>query len=228
MPKSLPIVLFNTGVGLKKGDLDPHWQVVARSDDPKFKPRPAVVRGLRDGIFLKDDPDRSQWLSLAVGDVEFPEDVVYVFRTTFDLTGMLASKAVLRGKFLADDRLVGIRLNGRRLPVPLHRDGSPFLDWTSFQTSAGFVKGTNVLEFDVLNSDPYQSPSQRRTVKSRMSFRAELEGVAASDPAFVGDKAVGAVPRKASQKGKAAATEAKKTGAGEIRAGKKMRFGDAT
>ena len=122
----------------------------------------------------------------------------------------------MRGKFLADDRLVGIRLNGRRLPVPLHRDGGPFLDWTSFQTSAGFVKGTNVLEFDVLNSNPYQSPSQRRTVKSRMSFRAELEGVAASDPEFAGDKAAGEAPRKASQNNKATVTRAKKSGAGGI------------
>ena len=42
MPKSVPIVLFNTGVGLKEGEPDPHWQVVARSDDPKFKPQPAL------------------------------------------------------------------------------------------------------------------------------------------------------------------------------------------
>ncbi len=41
MPKSVPITLFNTGVGLKPGDPDPHWQIVSRSDDPTFKPRPA-------------------------------------------------------------------------------------------------------------------------------------------------------------------------------------------
>ena len=43
MPRRVPIKLFNTGVGLKEGDPDPHWQLVARSDDPHFKPRPAVV-----------------------------------------------------------------------------------------------------------------------------------------------------------------------------------------
>jgi hypothetical protein len=197
MPKSLPIALFNTGVGLKKGDPDPHWQIIARSDDPKFKPHAAVVRGLREDIFLEDDPSRSQWLSLAVGDVSFPEDVVYVFRTTFNLTGMVPSKAVLRGKFLADDRLVGIRLNGRRIPVPRHRDGMPFLEWTSFQISAGFVRGANVLEFDVLNANHWLSPSVRRTMKSRMSLRIELEGTAASDPDFAGDKAAVMPPRTA-------------------------------
>ena len=73
MPRSLPIVLFNTGVGLKKGDPDPHWEVVARSDDPKFEPRPAVAWGVHDEIYLEDDPARSQWLSLAAGNVEFPK-----------------------------------------------------------------------------------------------------------------------------------------------------------
>ncbi len=49
-----------------------------------------------------------------------------------------------------------------------------------------------------------------------MSFRAELEGVAAGDPEFAGDKAAGAAPRKASQNNKATVTEAKKTAAGGI------------
>ena len=63
MPKSVPIVLFNTGVGLKEGDADPHWQLVARSDDPKFKPQPGRVRVAGDNA-LENDPARSQWLSL--------------------------------------------------------------------------------------------------------------------------------------------------------------------
>ncbi len=35
--------LFNTGIELKEGDADPHWQIVAVSNDPKFKPQAAVV-----------------------------------------------------------------------------------------------------------------------------------------------------------------------------------------
>jgi hypothetical protein len=214
MPRLLPIALFNTGIGLKKGDRDPHWQVVARSDDAEFKPRPAVVRGLEAEIFLKDDPAHSQWLSLAAGDVAFPEEVVYVFRTTFDLTGRLPSRAVLHGKFLADDRLVGIRLNGRRLPVPLHRDGMPFLAWTGFQVSSGFVSGKNVLEFDVLNANPYLSPNQRRTARSRMSFRAELQGTAASDPEYAGNTGGGPASPRAPAKGETAAAKSKEISAG--------------
>ncbi len=187
LPKSAAILLFNTGVGLKGGQPDPHWQLAGRSDDPGFKPQAAVVRGWRDETFLPDDPPHSQWISLIAGDGLVPQDVVYVFRTTFDLTGMLPSTATVQGKFMGDDRIVGIRLNGRRLSVPAHADTGPFFNWTTFQVSAGFVRGKNVLEFDVLNSNPGQSPAQRRVLGSRMSFRAELEGHAAKDPGLAGN-----------------------------------------
>ncbi len=110
---------------------------------------------------LENDPARSQWISLVGGDVDLPEDVTYVFRTTFDLSGMLPSTAVLRGKCIADDRVAAIRLNGRRLMVPLQPDGEPFIHWTEFHATTGFVKGINVLEVDVLNAGPFTPPSQR-------------------------------------------------------------------
>jgi hypothetical protein len=206
MPKLAPIVLFNTGVGLKAGEPDPHWQIVSRSDDPKFKPRAGIVRGMKpDDFFMTDDPSRSQWLSLLAGDRNFPEDVVFVFRTEFDLNEMLPSTAVLQGRFVADDRIVAIRLNGRRLSVPVHPEGGPFLDWTSFRVTSGFVKGKNVLEFDVLNANPYMSPIQRQTMQSRMSFRAELEGGATRDPYVVGDQPLDKTPRTSPPADKTAA-----------------------
>jgi hypothetical protein len=206
MPNSADIVVFNTGVGLRGGDPDPHWQVVSRSDDRKFKPQPGVVRGLEpDDFFLKDDPNRSQWLSLLAGDHDLPDDVVFVFRTEFDLTGMLPSTAVLRGKLLADDRVVAIRLNGRRLPAPVQRDDGPFLNMTSFRIASGFVKGKNVLEFDVLNANPHLSPSEGRTLRTRMSFRAELEGSATRNSELAGDEVADKLPRTPSQAGATAA-----------------------
>jgi hypothetical protein len=207
MPKPAPIVVFNTGVGLKEGQPDPHWQVVARRDDPEFKPQPALVRG-PGGNALENDPTRSQWLSLVAGDAELPEDVVYVFRTTFDLAGMTPSTAVLRGKFLADDRLVAIRLNGRSLKVPLQPDGGPFIYWTKFHASAGFVEGTNVLEFDVLNADPLKSPVERRAARSRMSCRVELEGEATRNPGLGGTDLSGKTSRTPAEDNKKTATEA--------------------
>ena len=147
------------------------------------------------GAALENDPARSQWISLVGGEVKLPEDVTYVFRTTFDLTGMLPSTAVLRGKCIADDRVTAIRLNGRRLTVPLQPDGEPFIYWTEFHAATGFVKGINVLEMDVLNAGPFSPPSQRHLMKSRMSCRVELEGEVCRDPGLGGDHPSG----KASQ-----------------------------
>ena len=174
MPRSTPIVLFNTGIGLKKGDADPHWQVVARSDDPKFARGRRWWCGRESRGTCKTIPPARNGSRL--GNVVLPEDVVYVFRTTFDLKETSFSRAALRGKFIADDRVVAIRLNGRNLNVPLQHDGEPFLYWTKFRAAAGFVKGKNVLEFDVLNANPFTSPSQRRTSKSRMCCRVEMQG----------------------------------------------------
>jgi hypothetical protein len=190
MPKSVPIELFNTGGGLKEGDPDPHWQVVARSDDPKFKPRPAVVVPPGGPDELENDAAHSQWLS-PLREVVLPEEVVYVFRTTFDLTGKSLSKAVLQGKFIADDRVVAIRLNGHGLNVPLQHEGEPFIYWSRFFASSGFVKGTNVLEIDVLNANPFTPPGKRRTARSRVCCRVELEGAVLDDPASIGDGASG-------------------------------------
>jgi hypothetical protein len=203
LPKSASIVLFNTGLGLKGGDPDPHWQIAARSDDPGFKPQTAVVRGWRDETFLPDDP-HSKWISLLPGAVEVPQDVVYVFRTTFDLSGMLPATAVVRGKFMGDDRVIAIRLNGRRLSVPVHQDTGPFFEWAKFQVSSGFVRGKNVLEFDVLNSNPAEPPGQRRILGSRMSFRAELEGQAARDPGLPSAEALGRALRTSAKDGQTA------------------------
>lgn len=175
MPKPVPIKLFNTGADAKEGEPDPHWQVVARDDDPDFKPRAALTR-LPGTWALDNDPDRSKWISLIPVDEKLPENVIYVFRTTFDLTGMNPSTAVLTGRFIADDRVATIRLNGRDLTVPVQHDGEPFDAWSTFHARAGFVKGENVLEVGVLNACPFTSPPDRG--RSRMMFRMELEGKA--------------------------------------------------
>jgi hypothetical protein len=98
------------------------------------------------------------------------------------LTGILPSGASLHGRFIADDLVRAIRLNGRNLKVPLQHEGPPFVYWSRFYANAGFVKGTNVLEVDVLNADPGRSPSQRRTSRSQVLFIMELEGTGPCNP----------------------------------------------
>jgi hypothetical protein len=182
MPKLVPIGLFNTGAGLKTGDPDRHWQIIARSDDPNFKAQPAVVARPSTPNAI-DTPPRSRWIA-PPGDEYLPDDVVYAFRTTFDLSGVLPSTVAVRGKLIADDLIVGIRLNGRKVKVPFQHEGEPYAYWAAFSITTGFVKGTNVLEFDVLNANPSIPPAQRRAEKTRSPIYCiiELEGKGIRDP----------------------------------------------
>ena len=153
MPGRVRIKMFNTGMNLKEGDRDPHWQLAARSDDPKFKPRPAVVTDSGDTRRVSNQRDRSQWISLASGDANVPDGVTYTFRTTFDLKGMRPSTAHLQGRFVVDNHVRAIRLNGRSVPVPAH-GYQDFGFFHAFSSNRGFVEGSNVLEIDVENGDP--------------------------------------------------------------------------
>ncbi len=179
MPKWAAIKVFSTGVGLKEGAPDPHWQLAARSDDSQFKPRPAVVSRADPDVWLANDAARSQWIS-AVGDASpLPDRVTYTFRTTFDLAGTLPSTAALRGRFLADEHVDAIRLNGRKIRVPVHSWNAPFAQWWEFTAAGGFVAGKNVLEIDVFNGDPFAGSRPA----SPMGCRVELEGLVLGPPA---------------------------------------------
>ncbi|MGB7736386.1 MAG: hypothetical protein WBL72_22110 [Thermoguttaceae bacterium] len=170
MPRRVRIKMFNTGANLKDGQRDPHWQLVARSDDPKFKPRPAVVTDSGDPRRVTNQADRSQWISGVGGGGLMPDGVTYTFRTTFDLKGMRPLTANLHGRFVADNHVRAIRLNGRPLAVPAHGHRE-FGFFHAFSSSRGFVDGVNVLEIDVENGDP-----QDNAAASMMGLLVELDG----------------------------------------------------
>jgi hypothetical protein len=184
LPRPMPIKLFNTGIGLKEGEPDPHWQVVARSDDPAFQPRPALVTPVVWPKHLANIPHRSQWISLA-GLSRIPNGVTYVFRTTFELPAAATKSAMISGRFIADNCVTGIRLNGRPIDVPKQDQSrnniSPFFEFHAFTIKQGFVAGVNVLEIDVWNGMEYSFAGDG--TKSPMSLRVELEG------RFLGDGA---------------------------------------
>jgi hypothetical protein len=182
MPRPTPIEVFNTGIGLKEGNPDPHWQIVAASNNPKFKPRAAVVTSIVPAWHLANNPAQSQWVSTsglaptseAVYMPILPPNVTYTFRTTFQLGEVSPESAVLQGRFLADDRMNAIRLNGKPVPVPAHGDSVPFDRFCPFTIQSGFVPGNNVLEFDVFNKpSAISGPSAK--AGSPMALRVELE-----------------------------------------------------
>ena len=169
------IKVFNTGFGLKEGDPDPHWQIVARSDDPRFKPRPAVVTHINYSWpeSRPNAPAESQWLSVDRELTPVPNWVTYTFRTTFEVPGLLPGSAVLRGRFIADNHVKAVRLNGVAMSVDEH--GYSELVWfAGFSGKKGFVEGTNTLEIDVDNGDPNGGDAGASV--SAMMLRVELDG----------------------------------------------------
>ncbi len=179
MPKYVPIKLFNTGIGLKEGDNDPHWQFFARNDDPKFKPRPAVVAHALVDIYSPNDPARSQWVSTNAGElIDMPGNATYTFRTTFDMAGLWLQGAGLRVRFRADNFVGAIRINGRNVPLPPQSQNMPFDALYGIVITNGIVQGTNTLEIDVKNYITEHPNSQSN--KSAIALRVELEGTALS------------------------------------------------
>jgi len=171
--RRIPIKMFNTGLRLQEGQADPHWQVVAISSDPGFKPRAAFVI-VAQRNWIGNEPNKSQWISTPADRLEHLQSgAVYTFRTTFALNGVLPNTAVVQGWFVVNRHVEGIRLNGESVPIPEHREPAHKL-YYKFRIDHGFIEGTNVLDFDVTNSGT-SSPSEPL---SAMAFRVDLEGTA--------------------------------------------------
>jgi hypothetical protein len=188
MPSWVPIKVFGTGAGLKEGERDPHWQIVARSDNPRFQPQAAVV-ATAVPVYLSNESSRSQWISTD-GSLPGMPGGLYTFRTTFELGDALPESAVLQGRFIADNHVDAIRLNGRAVPVLPHSGTAPFVEFHSFKIVNGFVRGTNVLEIVVYNNPAIQTIGQRPS-GAPMALRVELKafGLRASRvPVAIDDK----------------------------------------
>jgi hypothetical protein len=149
LPKRVPIRLFNTGVGLKAGDSDPHWQLIAVSDRPKFQPHPAVVAFVPG--WLRNEPDQSQWIAPEKDPGKEPDGATYVYRTTFDLAGMDSKTAFLRGQFSVDDQVTAIRVNGQEVSILGQDREGTYSRMYQFAVRQGFVDGLNTLDFEVKN-----------------------------------------------------------------------------
>jgi hypothetical protein len=141
--------LFNTGV-LDNGSLAPeaatdlHYTLISTSF-PTYSTSVIVMEEMyvHGGAYIANGPD-SKWLRPAPR--EYYDAGEWVYRTTFDLTGLLPMTAKITGQCAADDGL-RILINGS--PVPYFTNWYAFL--TPFTITNGFVAGTNTLDFVVTN-----------------------------------------------------------------------------
>ncbi len=189
MPKRTPIKLFNTGVGLKKGDTDPHWQIVAVSNDPKFKPHQAVVT--YDPVWMPTNSARANWISIADNSTDLPHGVFYTFRTTFDLTGLDPKAAILDLRLAVDNHVEAIRLNGRNMSGFTHEYEAFHFLHPCKTIRHGFVAGVNVLDIQVGNGSPGSG-----LTASPMGILVELEGFARSQVKTPAGAENGDVPKE--------------------------------
>ncbi|HEY3455633.1 MAG TPA: PEP-CTERM sorting domain-containing protein [Bryobacteraceae bacterium] len=143
------ITIYGTGMGpggvLADGAVDIHYTL--SSTDPDF-PGPAAFVTNQDALALAwiADSAISKWISPTAFGTDGHPSVEYDYTTTFDLTGLDASTAILQGMISADDGTT-IFLNGN--PVsPLF---GTYTSSAPFQINSGFVSGLNTLTFAVQN-----------------------------------------------------------------------------
>ena len=74
----------------------------------------------------------------------------YLYSLSFDLTGFNASTASFSGRFLVDNQVSSIALNGNTIfSGPAGGFGGG--DWTNFAAVSGFVNGVNLLQVNAVN-----------------------------------------------------------------------------
>jgi hypothetical protein len=179
----ISIPVFGTGIGSGAGQRDPHWRVVACSNDPAFEAQNAVVVGFPRQGWPVRDLQREQWISThAVWNSPLPPGGTYTFRTDFELAPEAAKTARLTGFFYADKCIRAFRLNGRNVPVA-QRDIK--YEWEQgsgpsgeFSMDQGFVEGQNVLEIEVESGEATETAPQMAAIgmKSALGLRVVLRG----------------------------------------------------
>lgn len=175
-----PINLSNTGVGFDgvgfaEGDEDPHWQVVGGPDAKGFKARYAVVC-VPDERYLPNDKSSSQWISMP-GWRTAEKNSVYTFRSSFQLDGYDLKTIQLFGRFLADNGIHAVRINGTPVKVESWSDNEALQEFDHSQfrfvnVTDGLVAGMNVVEIDVWNGH-FAEPAAWRDRPNPMALRVE-------------------------------------------------------
>ncbi|HXG47523.1 MAG TPA: immunoglobulin domain-containing protein [Methylomirabilota bacterium] len=169
--------LFDTGVddsgnALPDGAVDPHYTLVVNADGPSTE---ALVQNsaafpIVSGPWLANTA-RSKWIgprfdtSGAAGLAQ--GNGTYVYRTSFDLTGLDRSTVTITGGWAVDNLGVAIRVNGVPTGLVNNNGFSGATAFTLNSANASFVDGVNTLEFEVQNVDAVAGYTGLRVVNLR-------------------------------------------------------------
>jgi hypothetical protein len=165
--------LYNTGVATNgalatAGAIDPHYKLV-QSPDANF-PGP-IARVLTDSYPLPSpwmaNGPASKWIAPLANQGTGNAAGDYKYRTTFNLTGLDPTTAVITGQWTSDNAGTDILLNGAS--THNSQDGN-FGAWAGTFTITGiFQDGINTLDFVVNNAGSSVNPT---------GLRVELSGTA--------------------------------------------------
>ncbi|MBX2852268.1 MAG: FecR family protein [Phycisphaeraceae bacterium] len=148
-----PIQLPGTGFGLRVGQPDPSWQIIAIDGQPLESPQTVRVDDRSKYVDLvPNDPERSQWLSW---NPRIVQDHVCTFRTTVTLPdGIDPATARIEMRYYADAQVQAIRVNGNRRVL----ETCPTIFGTWEEHTAHITEylktGDNIIALDVANLQP--------------------------------------------------------------------------
>jgi hypothetical protein len=164
MPAPGRFPLFATGRGMAEGATDPHWSV-AHESDPNHWQMATVAKP--NAQWRANDRYWSQWISPAADGNANQAPGRYTFRTEFDLTGFDHRAAQIIGHWMADNSIEQISINGT--PLLTAPQSHNFQEFTYLLIKQGFVPGSNVIDFVVVNDSGDPNP---------FGFRLDWHGVA--------------------------------------------------
>jgi len=138
-----------TGVPLAGGSVDPHYTLIQSAETTLPGPNAIVVSQIAEGYWVAQGTT-SKWIAPSANQAYPGADPcnaggTYVYRTTFDLTGYVATTAKLVGSWGADNMGVAIRLNGTSLGF----SAPSYAPLTPFTIESGFAAGQNTLDFEI-------------------------------------------------------------------------------
>ena len=138
-----------TGIPLAGGSVDPHYTLIQSAETTLPGPNAIVVSQIAEGYWVAQGTT-SKWIAPSANQAYPGADPcnasgTYVYRTTFDLTGYVATTAKLVGSWGADNMGVAIRLNGTSLGL----SAPSYAPLTAFTIESGFAAGKNTLDFEI-------------------------------------------------------------------------------
>lgn len=162
---AVAIQIYNTGVNnalatLADGAIDTHYSLIA-SDDVAFPgPNSLVVNSAPVPLGWIGSSLTSKWIAPRADQSVAGGNALgsYIYRTTFDLTGLNPATAALTGNW-ATDNIGVVFLNGVYAGVTNLAGPSVY---TAFNVTSGFTGGVNTLDFLVVNNGTSANPTGLR------------------------------------------------------------------